>query len=392
MAARLYFDWNATAPLRPEARTAMIDALEAVGNPSSVHAEGRSARHLVEDAREKVAALFGAKQANVTFTSGGSEANALALGPMIHTPQTGEPRDRLLVSAIEHPSVLAGGRFPADAIEQIPVDADGRVSLKALEDRLAALAAANGAARPLVSIMVANNETGVLQPISQAAEIVHQFGGVLHADAVQSAGRIPCEIEALGADFLTVSAHKIGGPKGAGALIRREGYFAQPMVRGGGQERSQRAGTENVAAIAGFGAAAQAALRNLRSEHARTLTLRTRFEAGLRAICPQAIIVGAEVERLPNTTLFTVDGIKAETAVIALDLAGFAVSSGAACSSGKVQASHVLAAMGLKPSLVRGAIRISLGFTNTDSEVETFLSAWKKLSESLFEGSRGVAA
>jgi len=389
MTERVYLDWNATAPLRGEAQRALQDAALLVGNPSSVHAEGRAARRLVEQAREEVAALVGAQPADVIFTSSGTEANMLALTPMIDTAGEKRPRDRLLMSAIEHPSVRAGGRFPREAIEDIPVEADGRVDLAALAE------AVSKATRPLVSLMLANNETGVVQPVAEAGTIVHAAGGLLHVDAVQAAGRIPCDIRALGADLLTLSAHKIGGAKGAGALVRagEHIHFADPLIRGGGQERGLRAGTENVAGIAAFGAAAAAARRQLAEEAAHMLALRTLVEEGLRAISSQAVILGAAAERLPNTTLLALDGIKAETAVIALDLEGIAVSAGAACSSGKVQSSHVLAAMGV--SLGRGALRVSLGWTTTKADIERFLSAWRKLAGALSRDSkeqRGIAA
>ena len=391
MTERVYLDWNATAPLRGEAQRAMQDAALLVGNPSSVHAEGRAARRLVEQAREEVAALVGAQPADVIFTSSGTEANMLALSPMIETAGEKRPRDRLLMSAIEHPSVRAGGRFPREAIEDIPVEADGRVDLAALAE------AVSKATRPLVSLMLANNETGVVQPVAEAGTIVHAAGGLLHVDAVQAAGRIPCDIRALGADLLTLSAHKIGGAKGAGALVRagEHIHFADPLIRGGGQERGLRAGTENVAGIAAFGAAAAAARRQLAEEAAHMLALRTLVEEGLRAISSQAMILGAAAERLPNTTLLALDGIKAETAVIALDLEGIAVSAGAACSSGKVQSSHVLAAMGVSPALGRGAVRVSLGWTTTKADIERFLSAWRKLAGALSRDSkeqRGIAA
>ena len=387
MTERVYLDWNATAPLRGEAQRAMQDAARLVGNPSSVHAEGRAARRLVEQAREEVAALVGAQPADVIFTSSGTEANMLALSPMIETAGEKRPRDRLLMSAIEHPSVRAGGRFPREAIADIPVEADGRVNLAALAE------AVSKATRPLVSLMLANNETGVVQPVAEAGTIVHAAGGLLHVDAVQAAGRIPCDIRALGADLLTLSAHKIGGAKGAGALVRagEHIHFADPLIRGGGQERGLRAGTENVAGIAAFGAAAAAARRQLAEEAAHMLALRTLVEEGLRAISSQAVILGAAAERLPNTTLFALDGIKAETAVIALDLEGVAVSAGAACSSGKVQSSHVLAAMGVSPALGRGAVRVSLGWTTTKADIERFLSAWRKLAGALSKGFEGAA-
>jgi cysteine desulfurase len=386
MTDRLYFDWNATAPLRPQARAAVLAALDATGNPSSVHAEGRAARHLVEHARERVAALVGAEARNVVFTAGGTEANVLALAP---TGAGAKARDRLLVSAVEHPSVLAGGRFPAAAVERLPVSADGRLDLAALERRLAVLGA-----RAVVSLMLANNETGVVQPVSEAARLTHAAGSLLHVDAVQAAGRIACDINALAADLMTLSGHKIGAPKGVGALIRRDGSseFPEPLIRGGGQERGTRAGTENVAGIAGFGAAAAAASAGLATDHARMAALRDRLEAGLKTATPEVIIFGAAVERLPNTTLFAVPGMKAETAVIAFDLEGVAVSSGAACSSGKVQPSHVLAAMGLAPPLARAAVRVSLGPTTTESEVDRFIQAWIRVSGALPKRTQGIAA
>ena len=343
MAERSYFDWNATTPLRPEVSAALADALAVTGNPSSVHAEGRAARKLVERAREQVAQLVGARPADVIFTGSGTEANMLALTPAIETAGEKRPRDKLLMSAIEHSSVRAGGKFSREAIEDIPVDADGRVNLAALAE------AVSKASRPLVSLMLANNETGVVQPVAEAAAIVHAAGGLLHVDAVQAAGRIAVNIGVLGADLLTLSGHKIGGLKGVGALVRgREDiHFSDPLIRGGGQERGARAGTENVAGIVAFGAAAEVAHRQFAEEAAHMLGLRDLLEEGLRAISPQAIIFGNTAERLPNTTLFASAGVKAETAVIAFDLDGVAVSSGAACSSGKVQPSHVLAAMGV---------------------------------------------
>jgi cysteine desulfurase len=380
---RSYFDWNATAPLRPQAAAALNEALGVPGNPSSVHAEGRAARRMVERAREQVAALVGAEPGNVVFTSGGTEANLLALTPAIETAQDKRPRDRLLLSAIEHSSVQSGGRVPRSMIENIPVHSDGRADLAALSE------AVRRASRPLVSLMLANNETGVVQPVVEAAAITHAAGGLLHVDAVQGPGRIPCEIGALSADLLTISAHKLGGPKGVGALVRRcdDIHFPDPLIRGGGQERGLRAGTENVAGIVAFGAAAAAAREQGRGEAERMRTLRDALEAGLKAIAPLAVIFGETAERLPNTTLFAVEGMKAETAVIAFDLEGIAVSSGAACSSGKVQPSHVLAAMGVSRALTRGGVRVSLGWATTESDIKRFLGAWRKLATALSKGS-----
>jgi cysteine desulfurase len=375
MSARAYFDWNATAPLLEGARAALADALALTGNASSVHAEGRAARRLVEEARERVAGLVGAEAKNVTFTSGATEANMLALTPAIEGAGVKHWCDGLFVSAIEHPSVRSGGRFAADAVEELPVTRDGLLDLHALRTAIAR------AERPLVSVMLANNETGIIQPIAEIARIVHAANGVLHVDAVQGPGRIDCRMAELGADLMSLSAHKLGGPQGAGALIRRgDIHIAEPLIKGGGQERSLRAGTENVAAIAGFGAAAAAANQ---TDAVRMTALRDRLEAGIKAATPQAVIFGQSIARLPNTTLFAVPDIKAETAIIAFDLNGIAVSSGSACSSGKVQASHVLAAMGVEPQLARGAVRMSLGWSTSEADVERLLSAWNKMISSL---------
>ncbi|MFL9828615.1 cysteine desulfurase family protein [Rhodoplanes sp. SY1] len=393
MSERAYLDWNATAPLRPQARAAMLAALDA-GNPSSVHAEGRAARALVEEARAAVARLVGAAPRNVVFTSGGTEANTLALTPGLAVGPDTAPRDRLLVSAIEHPSVRAGGRFPTNAVDILPVTSDGRVDLAALAARLAALAVEKIGLRPLVSLMHANNETGVVQPIAAAAELVHAAGGILHVDAVQSAGKIPCDIGALGADLMTLSGHKIGGPKGVGALVLRDAdiHVTAPVLTGGGQERGTRAGTENVAAIAGFGAAALAAAQDLATAGPAMAGLRDALEAGVAAAARGTVVIGQGAPRLPNTSLLAHPGLKAETAVIALDLAGVAVSSGAACSSGKVGASQVLAAMGVPADLAAGAVRVSLGPTTSERDVSTFVDAWKQLVRRLSKGGCGIAA
>ena len=385
MTERSYFDWNATAPLRLEARAAMLAALDLAGNASSVHAEGRAARRLIEQARAQVAALVGAEPKTVTFTSGATEANMLALTPAILAGGRKEPRDRLLVSAVEHPSVLGGGRFAAEQVEILPVDRDGVVDLEALRSAVARTE------RPLVSVMLANNETGVIQPIAQIADIVHAAGGLLHVDAVQGAGRLSCRMDDLGADLLSLSSHKLGGPQGAGALVVRDGlHIAEPLIRGGGQERGLRAGTENVAAIAGFGAAAAVATRL--AETARMAALRDRIEAGIKAATPDAVVFGGNAARLPNTILVAVPGIKAETAIIAFDLNGIALSSGAACSSGKVQTSHALLAMGVEPALAQGALRISLGWETRESDVEKLLTAWNTVVSSLLKKQPNMAA
>jgi cysteine desulfurase len=381
MPDRIYLDWNATTPLRPQAREAMAAAWDLAGNPSSVHAEGRQARKLVEEARARVAGAVGALPRNVVFTSGGTEANALALTPGLRRGSN-PPAERLVVSAIEHASVLAGGRFSPEAIETIGVTHSGLVDLDRLRVALADKPPA------LVSLMLANNETGALQPVAEASEIVHAAGGLLHVDAIQAFGKVSLDINVMGADLVSLSAHKIGGPKGVGAVVLAEGVLGfEPLVRGGGQELGRRAGTENVAGIAGFGAALQAAMASLDSDAIRLETLQNRLENGLRDT-PDMIIFADGVPRLPNTTLFTVPGLKAETAVIGFDLAGIAVSSGSACSSGKVQPSHVLEAMGFGPELAQGAVRLSLGWSTSEADVDRCLEAWRKLQGTLLRGKR----
>jgi cysteine desulfurase len=380
MPDRVYLDWNATTPLRREAKEAMAAAWDLGGNPSSVHAEGRRARRLVEDARASIASAIGAPARNVVFTSGGTEANALALTPGLRR-DSGLPVARSLVSAIEHVSVLAGGRFPAETISHVPVTNSGLLDL----ERLRAMVEDGPPA--LVSVMLANNETGAVQPVKEAAEIVHAAGGLLHVDAIQAFGKIPFDINAISADLVALSAHKIGGPKGVGALVLAEGVEGlEPLLRGGGQELGRRAGTENVAGIAGFGAAAKAAMDALQDDAARLEALRNQLERGLRQT-QGAIIFSEDVKRLPNTTLFTVPGLRAETTVIGFDLAGVAVSSGSACSSGKVQPSHVLEAMGFDGELAKGAVRLSLGWSTSSADIDRCLEAWRKLAGALLKGS-----
>ena len=370
MNQRSYLDYNATAPLRDEVREALTAALSVHGNPSSVHAEGRAARHAVEAARVKVAALVGADPERVTFTSGGTEANALALAPR------SDEAWHCFVSAVEHPSVLRGGRFGREAIATFPVTADGVADLEILAQQLAKHHLDGW--KPLVSVMAANNETGALQPVAEASQIVHDAGGVLHTDAIQAAGRVKLDMEALGADLLSLSAHKIGGPKGVGALVLGKSASVEPLITGGSQERRRRAGTENVAGIVGFGVAAELALADLAKAGA-TARLRDELEQGALALAPDAVVLSARAERLPNTTCLAVPGVKAETLVIGLDLAGVAVSAGSACSSGKVEASHVLSAMGVSDELARGAIRVSLGFATRRADIDNFLKAFGEL-------------
>jgi len=381
MSDRVYLDWNATTPLRTEARQAMADAWEQSGNPSSVHTEGRKARRLVEDARAAIAAAVGARPQDVVFSSGGTEANALALTPGLRRG-AGQKVERLLVSAIEHASVLAGGRFRAEAIGTINVTGAGLVDLDHLRTQLA------DGPPALVSVMSANNETGAVQPIPEVARIVHETGGLLHVDAIQAFGKIRFDLSAMEADLVTLSAHKVGGPKGTGAVVLAEDVQGlEPLLRGGGQELGRRAGTENVAGISGFGAAAKAAMAALEADAACLGGLRNRLEDGLKQT-PGMIVFSEGAPRLPNTTLFTVPGLKAETAVIGFDLAGIAVSSGSACSSGKVQPSHVLDAMGLGRELAQGAVRLSLGWSTSEADIDSALKAWRMLASSLLKGRR----
>jgi cysteine desulfurase len=379
MSDRVYLDWNATAPLRPEARQAMADAWELSGNPSSVHAEGRKARRLVEDARAAIAAAVGARPQDVVFCSGGTEANALALTPGMRRG-AGQKAERLLISAIEHASVLAGGRFRPDVIGTVKVTATGLVDLDHLRAQLQDGPAA------LVSVMLANNETGAVQPVAEVAGIVHEAGGLLHVDAIQAFGKITFDLSSIGADLVTLSAHKIGGPKGIGAVVLAEGVQAlEPLLRGGGQELGRRAGTENVAGISAFGAASRAAMAVLEADASHLGRLKRQLEDGLKQT-PGMIVFSEDAPRLPNTTLFTVPWLRAETAVIGFDLAGIAVSSGSACSSGKVQPSHVLEAMGLGRELAQGAVRLSLGWSTSEADIEMTLKAWRKLANALLRG------
>ncbi|WP_137125289.1 cysteine desulfurase family protein [Roseomonas sp. HF4] len=357
----LGLDANATEPLRPEARDAVLRALDQPGNPSSVHAEGRAARRLLEEARAAVATAFGAKPQDIVFTAGGTEANALAVRGLA-------PGRRVLLGATEHPAVLRAA--PATA-ETIPVLPDGTADLAALE----ALLGAGGPA--LVCLMAANNETGVLHPVAEAAALCRRHGALLHVDAVQAAGRVPLAL--AGADSIALSGHKMGGPKGAGALLLRPGIDLAPLIAGGGQERGRRGGTEPLPAIAGMAAAALAA----RPEAAiRLAALRDAIEVGVAAAAPEARFPGRAAPRLPNTTSILLPGVAAETQVIALDLAGVRVSAGAACSSGKVAASHVLAAMGLGAE-AGAAIRVSLPWNAAEDAPERFVAAWSAMRDRL---------
>lgn len=376
MKKRVYLDWNATAPLLPEVRAAMLVALDEGGNPSSVHAEGRAARAAVENARRSVAALVGAEAAHVTFTSGATEAANLVLTPDLRMGRAPLRAGMLYHSAIEHPAVRQGGRFAAEDLREIPVTQDGIVDLAALETMLRDHPRDSGL--PVVAVMLVNNETGIIQPVAEAATLTKRFGGLLVVDAVQAVGRIPVDIAALGADFLFLSAHKLGGPKGIGALVARgEMLMPAPLIRGGGQEKGHRGGTENVAAIVGFGAAAAFAASGIVERSAAIGALRDRLEAGMRAAAGDVIIHGANVPRVGNTSYFSLPGIKAETGQIAFDLEGVALSSGAACSSGKVGQSHVLAAMGFDPGL--GGLRMSLGVSTGVEDIDLAIAAFARV-------------
>jgi cysteine desulfurase len=375
---RAYLDYNATAPLRPEARAAMLAALEVTGNPSSVHTEGRAARRIVEEARETIARLMHARPQDVVFTAGATEAANWLLTPNAPRHQNKAPIAKLIVGATEHTCILDGHRFPKENVEVAPVDANGLIDADALGDRVAALTAQHGPASVTVAVQAANNETGVLQPINGIYRRVDPTGAMLVVDAAQYAGKLPLELDTVRGDAVILSAHKLGGPQGVGAVALGGDYFwPEPLTRGGGQERRRRAGTENVAAIAGFAAAAEAAFAGVDAFAAHVGALRDRFEAVIRESRPDAVIFGLGAPRLPNTICFAVPGLSAETALIALDLAGVAVSSGSACSSGKVAQSHVLAAMGVAPGLAKGAIRISLGWASAEADLDLFATAWR---------------
>ncbi len=356
-----YLDHNATTPVRPEAADAVARALTQHGNASSVHRFGRLVRHTLDEARESVASLVGSAPANVVFTSGGTEANNQALrgfdGP-------------LLVSAVEHDSVL-GAR---DDTQFVDVDANGVLSLERLREMLERC---DGPA--LVSVMLANNETGVVQPIRDVVRLAREHGASVHCDAIQAAGKVDVSFEALGVDMMSLSAHKLGGPQGVGALVVRDGLDPEPLLRGGGQERRRRAGTENVAGIAGFGAAARKTKDDL-EVYARLAELRDDLESRLRAAVPDVVFHGVDGTRLPNTSCIGLPGMTAEIQVMQLDLVGVAVSAGSACSSGKVAPSHVLRAMGQDDASAQAAIRVSLGWNSTALDIDRFVDAWTAMA------------
>ncbi len=382
--SRTYLDYNASAPLLDTARDAMLGTMVHAGNASSVHFEGREARKAIESARSALGELVGAAPAQIVFTSGATEAANQALCPVIRAGGKEVSVSALYHSAIEHPCVLAGGRLPAGACNAIPVTEAGIVDTAALEALLEAHDQTAGA--PMVAVMLANNETGVIQPVEQISEITHRYNGFMLVDAVQALGKTPVSVSETGADFLIFASHKIGGPQGCGALVlANPSVSPMPFVRGGGQENYHRAGTENTAAIAGFGAACRWHLENL-TKKVKFSTLRDSIEDRISTISlesgngvAQPVFFGKSQKRLANTSCFAVAGIKAETALVALDLAGISVSSGSACSSGKVKRSHVLEAMSVSEAEMEGALRLSLGWEDDDAGAEQFLSAWKEI-------------
>jgi cysteine desulfurase len=369
---RIYADYNATAPLRPEARAAMLRALDVTGNPSSVHSEGRAARTLVEGARETIAAAIGACRDDIALASGGTEAVQAPIRGAMRAIGQGAS---LLASAIEHDSVSA---IAVDLAPQAwRVGADGRVDLDFLREAMRT--AKESGVRPLVSLMLVNNETGVVQPVAEAVEIVRAAGGFIHCDAIQALGKIAVSVVDLDVDYLSLSAHKIGGPQGVGAFYVRPGAPFRAVQTGGGQEFGRRAGTENVAGAAGFGAAVEAAVSGL-AEYQALGRPRDELEAALKRAAPTLVVHGEQAPRVAGVSCFGVEGLLSETQVMGLDLAGFAVSAGSACSSGKVKPSRVLTAMGLSDTAARSAIRVSFGWNSKPQEFEALADAWVKMA------------
>ena len=388
MSKQIYLDYNASAPMLDSVKAKMQAAFDLYGNPSSVHGAGRTMRRVIEEAREAVAKLVGARAQDVIWTSGGTEANNLALSPGLFAKGLQEDA-RLYVSAIEHPAVLNGMRFEKDKITVIPVTEDGIVDVAWLEEELnkdlSEQEQEEGAelgSRPiLVSVMAANNETGIIQPIAQIADIVHKVGGLLHSDCVQALGKMPVAMADLKADLISLSAHKIGGPQGVGALVLKDESIVirDPLIAGGGQELKRRGGTENVLGIIGFGAAAQEVEQTQINDQATMQQRRDELEAQLLQTSAEVVIFGQNQQRLPNVSCFGLPGFSAETQVIQMDLQGIAISSGSACSSGKVEQSHVLKAMGISDELAVSALRISLGPQTTRQDITQFLTVWQRL-------------
>jgi cysteine desulfurase len=365
MAIPIYLDFNATSPILPEVIEKVAEVMAVMGNPSSVHQTGRKARSVVEEARSQVAALVGARARDIVFTSGGTEANNAVL--------RSTAAKSLIISSIEHDCVLAAAKASGLAIHMLPVNSDGQVELEALSELL------EQAEKPaLVSVMLGNNEMGAIQHISKVTEVAKEFGARIHCDAVQAAGKMNVDFNDLGVDYLTLSAHKLGGPQGVGAIVLAPTAPLNALIVGGGQELGRRSGTENVAGVAGFGVAALAALTNI-PEYDRIRVLRDRMEAEISAHADDVLIAGKAVDRLPNTSCIVMPSMKGETQVMHFDLNGICVSSGSACSSGKVKVSHVMTAMGMDDELANCSLRVSLGLSTTDEEIDKFISAWKTL-------------
>jgi cysteine desulfurase len=380
-APRIYLDHNATSPLRDEARRAFEDELaRGAGNPSSLHAEGRAARARIEAAREAVAALVQAQASEIVFTSGGTEAISAAVRGV--TDRAPDALRRIVVSAVEHSAVLEAAQLAARRgflVVRVPVDADGRVDVEAFRTQI-------GDGVALAALQWANPETGVVQPVEEIGRACRERGVPFLVDAVQAAGKTALDARRVSADLIALSAHKIGGPQGAGALVVRSGIALVPLLAGGAQERRRRGGTENVAAIVAFGAAARAALHAMKEEARRLLLLRARIETRLLDACPGVRFHGQGAPRLATTTSFALEGVPGETLVIAADLAGIALSTGSACASGAVEPSHVLVAMGASTDQAKGAVRVSLGWSTTAEEVERFLEIFPALVAQVREG------
>jgi cysteine desulfurase len=368
-----YLDFNATAPAKPEVVEAVRQTLEVGGNPSSVHALGRQAKGLVENARRSVAVLINADAAGITFTGGGTEANNLVFTGALKANKI----ERLVIASTEHESVRLSAENTGLTLEVLPCGLDGMVDAAALKQVLA-----ESEVPTLVSIMLANNESGILQPITELCAITKEAGALFHCDAVQAAGKVEIDFKALGVDLMTLSAHKFAGPQGVGALIRRGPVEVSAQILGGGQELGRRSGTENLAGIVGFGVAADRAVADLGHMHGLA-HWRDELESEIRKVEPGALFIGEHGPRLPNTSLVALPGVKAETQVMTLDLAGFGVSAGSACSSGKVAASHVLNAMGFEEDISACAIRVSFGWNTTRQDIEDFLAAWKAMRSQL---------
>lgn len=374
---RIYLDYNATAPVRAVAKRAVISALDHVGNASSIHQEGRKARGIIETAREQLAKLINAQSKEITFTSGGTESNNLVLASDLGALGKKQPLAATLLSATEHPSLIKAQDLSSRPVELIKVDENGLLNLAHLEELLKAWQQKSDLP-VLVSVMLVNNETGVIQPMAKIAALVHQYGGFIHADAIQALGKIEIDFENIKVDLLSLSSHKIGGPLGAGALVIRLGMLVDSYVKGGGQELGLRAGTENIPSIAGFGAAALECFGELKNKN-QYKDMQQSLEVKIAKISPYAVVFGQDVPRVDSTSCFAIAGLTAERALMSLDLAGIAISSGSACSSGKVSQSHVLKAMGIDDDLALCALRLSFGWNTKPEELNAFIEEYTKI-------------